>query len=64
MNPDRIFASQTSSWFGQVIQRSDDGGRTWAQLAPVQRRPVLPERLPGVTATCLFSIHPRRQANR
>ncbi len=28
-DPDRIYASQTSSWFGQVIQRSDDGGRTW-----------------------------------
>lgn len=27
--PDRIFCSQTSSWFGQVIQRSDDGGKTW-----------------------------------
>ncbi|MGB8168949.1 MAG: exo-alpha-sialidase [Chthoniobacteraceae bacterium] len=30
LNPDRIFASQTSGWFGQVIQRSDDGGKTWA----------------------------------
>lgn len=29
MNPDRIYASQSSSWFGQVIQRSDDGGKTW-----------------------------------
>jgi photosystem II stability/assembly factor-like uncharacterized protein len=29
-DPNRIYASQTSSWFGQVIQRSDDGGRTWA----------------------------------
>jgi len=29
--PDRIYASQTSSWFGQVIQRSSDGGRTWEQ---------------------------------
>ncbi|HXH60715.1 MAG TPA: hypothetical protein VNI20_05095 [Fimbriimonadaceae bacterium] len=28
-NPDRIYASQTSGWFGQVIQRSDDGGKTW-----------------------------------
>ena len=28
-NPDRIWASQTSSWFGQVVQRSDDGGATW-----------------------------------
>ncbi len=29
VDPNRIFASQTSSWFGQVIQRSDDGGKTW-----------------------------------
>ena len=29
LNPDRIYASQTSSWFGQVVQRSDDGGKTW-----------------------------------
>jgi photosystem II stability/assembly factor-like uncharacterized protein len=26
---DRLYASQSSSWSGQVIQRSDDGGRTW-----------------------------------
>ena len=30
-DPNRIFASQTSSWFGQIIQRSDDGGKTWHQ---------------------------------
>ncbi|HTA31127.1 MAG TPA: hypothetical protein VK731_11620 [Candidatus Cybelea sp.] len=29
LEPDRIFASQTSGWFGQIIQRSDDGGKTW-----------------------------------
>ena len=28
-NPDRLYASQSTSWFGQMIQRSDDGGRTW-----------------------------------
>jgi photosystem II stability/assembly factor-like uncharacterized protein len=28
-NPDRIYASQSSSWFGQLIQRSDDGGKSW-----------------------------------
>ena len=28
-DPNRIFASQTSGWFGQMIQRSDDGGKTW-----------------------------------
>jgi photosystem II stability/assembly factor-like uncharacterized protein len=27
----RIYASQTSGWFGQLIQRSDDGGKTWSQ---------------------------------
>jgi hypothetical protein len=27
--PNRIYASQSSGWFGQVIQRSDDGGKTW-----------------------------------
>jgi len=30
-DPNRIYASQTSGWFGQVIQRSDDGGKTWTQ---------------------------------
>ena len=29
VNPDRIYASQSSGWSGQVIQRSDDGGNTW-----------------------------------
>ena len=28
-DPNRIYASQTSGWFGQIIQRSDDGGVTW-----------------------------------
>jgi photosystem II stability/assembly factor-like uncharacterized protein len=28
-DPNRLYASQTSSWFGQVIQRSSDGGKTW-----------------------------------
>ncbi len=36
VNPDRLYASQTSGWFGQIIQRSDDGGKTWHQ-------PGLPE---------------------
>ncbi len=29
VDPNRIYASQSSSWFGQQIQRSDDGGVTW-----------------------------------
>jgi photosystem II stability/assembly factor-like uncharacterized protein len=28
-DPDRLYASQSSGWFGQVIQRSNDGGKTW-----------------------------------
>jgi photosystem II stability/assembly factor-like uncharacterized protein len=28
-DPDRLYASQSTSWFGQVMQRSDDGGKTW-----------------------------------
>ena len=28
-DPDRLFASQSGGWFGQLVQRSDDGGVTW-----------------------------------
>jgi photosystem II stability/assembly factor-like uncharacterized protein len=28
-DPNRLYASQSGGWFGQVIQRSDDGGSTW-----------------------------------
>ena len=31
VDPNRLYASQTSGWFGQIIQRSDDGGKTWHQ---------------------------------
>ncbi|HEX4287183.1 MAG TPA: exo-alpha-sialidase [Terracidiphilus sp.] len=31
LDPNRIYVSQTSSWFGQVLQASDDGGTTWYQ---------------------------------
>ncbi len=31
VDPNRIYASQTSGWFGQIIQRSDDGGKSWHQ---------------------------------
>ena len=32
VNPDRLYASQSSGWFGQMVQRSDDGGKTWAPV--------------------------------
>jgi len=29
LDPNRLYASQSNGWFGQLIQRSDDGGQTW-----------------------------------
>src|SRR2546430_9432397 len=31
-DPDRLYASQSSGWFGQQVQRSNDGGATWAPV--------------------------------
>jgi photosystem II stability/assembly factor-like uncharacterized protein len=31
-DPNRIYASQSTGWFGQLIQRSDDGGATWVPV--------------------------------
>jgi len=41
-DPNRIYASQTSGWFGQIIQRSDDGGKTWHQPGTPPGQPVAP----------------------
>jgi photosystem II stability/assembly factor-like uncharacterized protein len=47
VDPDRIYASQTSGWFGQVIQRSDDGGKTWHQPGtPAGEPTTTPEGMP------------------
>jgi photosystem II stability/assembly factor-like uncharacterized protein len=41
VDPNRIYASQTSGWFGQLVQRSDDGGKTWTQPGiPVGEKPA------------------------
>jgi len=32
VDPDRLYASQSSGWFGQLIQRSNDGGQTWVPV--------------------------------
>ena len=54
VDPNRLYASQSSGWFGQMIQRSNDGGKTWepvgnkfvydgvARHAPVVRRHAAP----------------------
>jgi photosystem II stability/assembly factor-like uncharacterized protein len=38
--PNRIYASQTSGWFGQIIQRSDDSGKTWCQPGTLPGEPT------------------------
>jgi photosystem II stability/assembly factor-like uncharacterized protein len=44
VDPNRIYASQTSGWFGQIIQRSDDGGQTWEP--PGGAPPATPDGMP------------------
>ena len=45
-DPNRLFASQTSGWFGQIIQRSDDGGKTWTQPGTPPGERTTPEGMP------------------
>ncbi len=40
--PNRIYASQSSGWFGQIVQRSDDGGKTWHQPGTPVGEPAAP----------------------
>ena len=32
VEPDRLYASQSNSWFGQIVQRSSDGGKSWEPI--------------------------------
>jgi hypothetical protein len=46
-DPNRIYCSQTSGWFGQIIQRSDDGGKNWHQPGtPAGQSTTTPEGMP------------------
>ncbi len=48
VDPNRIYASQTSAWFGQIIQRSDDGGKTWMQPGtPPNESKTTPDGMPN-----------------
>jgi photosystem II stability/assembly factor-like uncharacterized protein len=42
-DPNRIYVSQTSDWFGQMIQRSNDGGKTW-EVPSGEEPPTFPAR--------------------
>jgi photosystem II stability/assembly factor-like uncharacterized protein len=41
-DPNRVYAAQSSGWFGQLIQRSDDGGKTWHQPGTPPGEPPAP----------------------
>jgi photosystem II stability/assembly factor-like uncharacterized protein len=46
-DPNRIYCSQSSGWFGQIIQRSDDGGKTWHQPGtPAGQPTTTPDGMP------------------
>jgi photosystem II stability/assembly factor-like uncharacterized protein len=46
-DPGRIYCSQSSGWFGQIIQRSDDGGKTWHQPGtPAGQPTTTPDGMP------------------
>lgn len=32
-DPNRLYASQSNGWFGQVMQRSDNGGKSWEPVS-------------------------------
>ncbi len=47
VDPNRLYASQCSGWFGQIIQRSNDGGKTWEQPGTPPGEPTTtPEGMP------------------
>jgi len=50
VDPNRLYASQSSSWFGQIIQRSDDGGKNWEP--------------PGGSRTPPFAAMPKPESNK
>ena len=60
VDPNRLYASQTSAWFGQVIQRSDDGGKTWHQPGtPPGEATTTPDGMPmGESNKFVYDISP------
>jgi photosystem II stability/assembly factor-like uncharacterized protein len=60
VDPNRIYASQTSGWFGQIIQRSDDGGKTWFQPGTPPEETKTPEGMPkGESNKFVYDVSPQ-----
>jgi photosystem II stability/assembly factor-like uncharacterized protein len=55
-DPNRLYASQSSGWFGQQIQRSDDGGKTWQELPGLRGHGTGSQWAPGAGGLCLHTI--------
>ena len=68
VDPNRIYASQSTGWFGQIIQRSDDGGEdaalfqttdggeNWAELSGLRNTESGSSWQPGAGGMCLHTI--------
>src|SRR5436190_20207318 len=61
VDPHRLYASQCSGWFGQIIQRSNDGGKTWEQPGTPPGEPVTtPEGMPkGESNKFVYDTSPK-----
>ncbi|MGA2858520.1 MAG: exo-alpha-sialidase [Candidatus Sulfotelmatobacter sp.] len=58
-DPNRIYASQTSGWYGQIIQRSDDGGKTWHQPGTPPGQETAPGGMPrGESNKFVYDVSP------
>jgi len=59
-DPNRIYASQTSGWFGQIIQRSDDGGKTWNPPGTKPENLIGPDGMPkGESNMFVYDVSPQ-----
>jgi photosystem II stability/assembly factor-like uncharacterized protein len=57
-DPNRIYVSQTSGWFGQLIQRSDDGGKSWHQPGIVEGKDAPPAWPPAPSNKFSYDVSP------
>ena len=58
-DPNRLYASQVSAWFGQVMQRSDDGGQTWQAIGnsfAYEGTPATPSEVERIGERYLFGV--------
>jgi photosystem II stability/assembly factor-like uncharacterized protein len=58
-DPNRLYASQSSGWFGQVMQRSNDAGKTWEPVGNKFEYDGVPGRTSGTTARRTRGIRAR-----